>query len=369
MRHFSVMIKPASSQCNLKCAYCFYHDISNQRSTYSYGHMSHDTMKSMLSNIFSDLEPSDSITFVFQGGEPLLAGINYFESFVKQVRCLQGNVDVDYTLQTNGTLLNKTWCEFLKKHDFLVGLSLDGFEKTHNEHRLDKEGKGTYHRVLKAKSLLDESLIEYNVVAVLTKALAEQPKKFWETIQTLKVPYIQIIPCLSNRSEETANTYSIKPRDFAYFYTRLFDYWKQDYDRNKFISIKLFDDILNLLVLQRCTACGMTGECSPQFVIEADGSTYPCDFYAFDEYKIGNMSNQTLLELLSSKEMKRFLMRSHTKMDMCEQCSYYAICKGGCERMHQDVCGSKDSVFCGYKRFLDRKLKDLTEIAKNLSAN
>lgn len=366
MRQFTVMIKPASSLCNMRCRYCFYNDVASLRKVPSYGIMSLETVTSMLSNIFCDLDAKDRVTFAFQGGEPLLAGIEFFEFFVYSANTLRGDVCVEYTIQTNGTLLDETWCAFFKKYNFLVGLSMDGSKEIHDANRVDKNGEGTYRRVIKAKSLLDEYGIEYNVLAVLTNELAEKPEEFWKTIRELGISYVQLIPCLGELEGKRIQRFTLTPHRFADFYIKLFELWKQDYNRNEIVSVKLFDDILNLLVYKICTACGMTGYCSPQLVIEADGSAYPCDFYVLDEYKIGDITKQTLLELLLSRQASDFLKRPNIPMNMCKSCRYKLICGGGCKRMYKEVCGSTNSFFCGYKCFLDAKIDELCEIAEQV---
>lgn len=366
MRQFTVMIKPASSLCNLRCRYCFYNDVASRRKISSYGVMTLKTVTSMLSNIFCDLEARDRITFSFQGGEPLLAGIDFFEFFVRSVNSLRDDVCVEYTVQTNGTLIDETWCAFFKKYNFLVGLSMDGPKEFHDANRVDKNGKGTYQRVADAKNMLDKYGVEYNVLTVLTNELAKQPEKFWKTVRKLGISYVQLIPCLDEFEGKETHQFTLTPQRFAYFYTELFELWKRDYNRNEIVSVKLFDDILNLLVYRICTACGMTGYCSPQLVIEADGSAYPCDFYVLDEYKIGNITKQTLLKLLSSQQASDFLKRPYIQMNMCRTCRYKLICGGGCKRMYKEVCGSENSLFCGYKCFLDAKIDELCEVAEQV---
>ena len=366
MRQFTVMIKPVSSLCNMNCKYCFYNDVASKRKIPSYGLMSHKTVKKMLLNIFNDLQANDRITFAFQGGEPLMAGLDFFRFFIHCVNEMRRDTYVEYTIQTNGILLNEEWCVFLKKNNFLVGLSLDGPEEFHDINRIDKNANGTYRKVINAKRLLDKHGIEYNILAVLTKEIAKEPEKFWIHIKEQKISYVQLIPCLDELEGEKNHSFVLTPECFAYFYIHLFELWKRDYDKNEIVSVKLFDDIINLLVYEKCTACGITGHCSPQLVVEADGSVYPCDFYVLDRYKIGNITEQSMLTLLSSKVAYKFIKRPRERMDICSTCKYKFICNGGCERMEKEVCGLKNSLFCGYKCFLDSKLNELCEVAKRV---
>lgn len=356
MRQFTVMIKPASSLCNMRCKYCFYRDVSENREVFSYGFMSKRTAKKILFHCFCGLTAGDKITFAFQGGEPMLAGLSFFKYFTSEAERARGNIETAYTIQTNGTLINEAWCEFFSKRKFLVGLSFDGSEEIHDSVRLDEKGEGTYRKILKGKELLERYQIDYNILAVLTNELAADPGGFWEEILRLNVSYVQLIPCLDELNGTGGDGYGLTPQRFASFYIALFDLWKRDWQRGKRVSVKLFDDICNLISQGICTACGMTGDCSPQIVVEADGSAYPCDFYVLDEYRLGKLTEQSLTELLSSEQMRKFLSRPDEKPGLCKTCSYRYLCGGGCRRMRKEMCGTKNGLACGYKQFLDARI-------------
>ena len=155
MKHISVLIKPASSLCNLRCSYCFYANVSSLREVRSFGKMKEEVTEKMIENIYADLEDGDQLTLAFQGGEPTLAGLQYFQHLIAYVGTKEKKVQVSYTLQTNGTMINEKWCAFLKEHDFLVGLSIDGHPLYHDLHRVDPKGRGTFQRVLQTKQLFD----------------------------------------------------------------------------------------------------------------------------------------------------------------------------------------------------------------------
>ncbi|MDR0583000.1 MAG: 4Fe-4S cluster-binding domain-containing protein, partial [Treponema sp.] len=177
MKHLSVLIKPASSLCNMRCGYCFYTDVSGRRAAPSYGIMSPGIRQAVLEHILRDLEDHDEITLVFQGGEPTLAGLAWYEDFTQSFSSIQRQekkaLAVKYALQTNGLLLDGAWGEFLHNHNFLVGLSLDGGPHFHNRYRLDAQGRGTYERVLHSKELLEEWGVAYNILTVLTNETAK----------------------------------------------------------------------------------------------------------------------------------------------------------------------------------------------------
>nr|WP_296263430.1 SPASM domain-containing protein [uncultured Merdimonas sp.] len=366
MRQFTIMIKPASSLCNLRCGYCFYADVSSRRETAYYGQMSISVARKMIKNIFCDLKPFDRVTFAFQGGEPMLAGLDFFSEFCRMAEAARKNIEISYTIQTNGILMDENWCRFFKEKNFLVGLSLDGPEDFHDQNRIDERGEGTYQKVLHAKEMLEFYQVDYNILTVLTNELAKYPEECWENAQNLKLSYIQYVPCLEDLGSEIAHPYTLTPQRFASFYIRLFELWDRDRRKGKIISVKLFDDILNLLIFHICTACGITGKCSPQLVVESDGSVYPCDFYVLDQHKVGMFTEQTLEELLLSPAMKTFLQMPRETLSLCTQCRYRYLCGGGCKRMQPEVCGTFHDLFCGYKMFLDAVWDKLISITHEL---
>lgn len=364
MKSLNIMIKPASSLCNMRCKYCFYADVANRRSNRSYGMMTEESMNDVLENIASDLKAGDRVCFAFQGGEPTLAGLDFFERFASRVSEWSG-IDVSYALQTNGILIDDKWCEFLKKHKFLVGLSLDILPEAHDFARVDEKGAGTYASVVRAMELLKKHKVDFNVLATLTNSLARHPEKVYKQIKKLGISYVQFTPCLGEL-DGRESSYALIPKRFADFYIQLFKYWYADYRMGKYISIKFFDDVVNLMILGRPTSCGMNGCCSPQLVVEADGSAYPCDFYCLDEYKLGNLTENSVTKLFSGDSVKRFLKRENEKPLLCKMCKYREFCGGNCERMRSGICCKTDDIYCGYQDFLDKCGPVLLMLAKRV---
>jgi uncharacterized protein len=364
MKNLSVMIKPASALCNLRCKYCFYADVSSMREVRSYGIMQIETAQRLLDHLFCDLEDGDRLNICFQGGEPTVAGLDFFQQFVAETDLRIKGVNVTYSLQTNGLLLDEDWCLFLKKHQFLVGLSLDAVPDCHNACRVDPSGKGTYQRVLAAKHLLEKHGIAYNVMTVLTNQLARHPQKVWNVLKKQNICYLQLIPCLGELSGVSKNGYALTPKQFAAFYTQLFRLWLADYRKGEYRSIKLFDDLICLLAYGQQNACGITGHCSPQLVVEADGGVYPCDFYVLDDSYIGNLTERSVLDLFTDPKMQLFRERPCPQPKLCSACPYLRYCGGGCKRMRQEVCCDINDTTCGYRSFLDACIQDLSAIAR-----
>lgn len=362
MKRLSVLIKPASSLCNLRCKYCFYADVSAKRSVRSYGRMQTATTDTMVAQLFADLEDGAELTMAFQGGEPTLAGLPYFKHLVAQVAAQPQKVQVHYSIQTNGTLLDDQWAAFLRDQHFMVGLSIDGPTAYHDRNRVDTHGRGTYQRVWQAKQLLDDYQIEYNILCVLTAQLARHPRAVYAWLQKSDIAYVQFIPCLDALEPTETSAYALTPQGFYAFYRELFALWLADLQHGRYRSIKLFDDVYNLLVRHEVTACGLLGQCSVQFVIEADGSVYPCDFYVLDQYRLGNLKTHTLRELFHQPQAQGWLRRPIKRPAMCAACPMQRVCRGGCPRMSAAMYVDETQHFCGYQQLLELMIPAMGEI-------
>ncbi len=361
MKMLSVMIKPASSRCNLQCRYCFYADVSQRRAVPDYGIMRRETAEKVVANIYSDLSDGDVLNIGFQGGEPTLAGLDFFKSFAELVANQPKKVTVHWALQTNGTTLDAAWCAFLKEHRFLVGLSLDGAAAAHNANRIDRQGKGSFSRVLQSKRLLEQAGVDYNVLCVLTDEAARHPQTIWNFLLREKIRFVQFIPCLEDLGADEPGRWALTPKNFSGFYSALFRLWKKELLGGNYISVKFFDDVANLFLRRAVTACGMIGRCQCQNVVEADGSVYPCDFYVLDAYRLGSLAEMPLREVFDRAQASGFLDPDPAPPEPCAACAYRAVCNGGCKRMRRAQYIDPDGL-CGYKQFLDDCLQELTQI-------
>lgn len=363
MRSYSVMIKPASSLCDLRCKYCFYADVANQRSVRSFGMMQPETLEKILENIRRSVGPGDRVSLVFQGGEPTLAGLDFFRAVTAAVDRWDNRIHVDYALQTNAMHLDDEWCRFLREYHFLVGVSYDLLPECQDGVRVDAGGGPTGQRVLKAISLLRQYGVEFNVLCTLTNQIARHPQRVWKQIVEKKLQYVQFTPCLDELEHPGESIYAITPKRFAYFYNTLYGFWLSDYQAGKYRSIKLFDDVIHFMAFGIPTACGMGGRCQSQLVVEADGTVYPCDFYCLDRYVLGNLTEKTIPELLESPAAAEFLTRPVSIPALCAGCSLREFCGGGCARMRSGICCSGSASFCGYQAFLMQNLPSLQRIA------
>lgn len=362
MKYFSMLIKPASSSCNMCCKYCFYNDVSTCRETFNYGIMSQETMQACIDLPFNYFQEETQITFLFQGGEPTCAGLDYFKEFIKYVdQKKQSYHQVFYGIQTNGTLLTEEWIQFFKQNSFLVGISLDGYQENHDSIRLDSAYKGTYQKIVDVIKQLKKEQVEFNVLTVLTSQLAKDPERLFRFYLGNDLNYIQLIPCLPPFEEQ--DEYGLKPEEFFSFYDKLFPLWKEELEKNQQISINFFDNVIPLFVGIPPQQCGFLGYCTMQFVVESDGSVYPCDFYVLDQYKLGNVKANSILELSKSSILKQFLKEEKRKCSLCECCRYLKICNGQCKRMN--LCYYNES-YCGYQAFLMKHESSIMEIASKI---
>ncbi|CAM3654620.1 radical SAM/SPASM domain-containing protein [Erysipelothrix urinaevulpis] len=367
MRQFSVLIKPASSVCNLKCKYCFYNDISSLRDIKSYGKMTSETTYKMIDNIFKSVEEGDYLTLAFQGGEPTIDGLDYFQTLVDYVEKKTKSINVSYSIQTNGTLITDEWCKFFKKYNFLVGLSIDGPKEFHDQGRVTWLQKGSYDKVIHTKQLFDLYSIEYNVLTVLSKEIARHPNEIFDFLLQEKIEYVQFIPCLEDFNLCNSHLYNLTPELFSSFYDCLIDRWLKELEKKHYLSIKLFDDIFNLFVKGQETACGMLGRCQIQFVIEADGSVFPCDFYVLDDYYLGNITELTLAQLSAQPKAWEFIFSKKSESLKCGTCPYQKMCGNGCKRMNKTMYVSEDGTFCGYQHVLDTFTSKIPQIILHLN--
>lgn len=361
MKSISFLIKPVSSACNFNCKYCFYHDVSEHRKIKSHGNMNEETMKVVIDRALS--EEYIDITFAFQGGEPMLAGLSFYQKFTSYVEERKNiNQQIHYALQTNASMINDEWAMFFHDYQFLIGVSLDGYQKNHDCFRLTKKHVPTYAIVMQAIACLRKHDVPFNILTVLSKQLAKYPKELYDFYKHEGFDFIQLIPCLSGL-DETENESSLTPKLFASFYKTFYDAWLHDFQKGEYMSINLFDNLIMMYQGRMPYQCGLLGKCAPQMVIESDGSVYPCDFYVLDDYKMGNIMSASLFELYSNKQLRTFLNEDTKGVSLCKSCFFQTICHGNCKRM-QHVYYTK--TYCGYADFLAYAYPTMIEIAKKI---
>lgn len=384
MSGVSVMLKPVSGLCNMNCTYCFYRDEMTKRKKTQDTVMSQETLKNVIRKTM--LNAQGCINYLYQGGEPTLAGLDFFRTAVEyQKRYNHNSVHVYNALQTNGYVIGNSnshtttnwdaepeeWCRFLREENFLVGLSVDGTLETHDRYRHDVQGMGTYDRTVRTAELFDQYGVEYNILTVVTKDVAEQIEAVYENYRKKGWKYQQYILCLDPVDGEGAkrSVYSITPEQYGEFLVRLFYLWHRDYQKGCQPYLREFSNYIRILRGFPPENCAMFGICSVQNIVEANGDVYPCDFYALDEYCLGNYNRDKFVQIQENQAGRDFVARSRKLPQKCRECEFYSLCRGGCFRNRVQKPGTEEyeNRFCdSYKRFFKECLSDLKEMAADL---
>lgn len=366
MPALSLLIKPASGNCNMRCRYCFYADELDNREIRSYGKMSVDTMHTIVDKAmeYGDYE----CTIAFQGGEPTLAGLDFYRDLVAYVTAHENpkKLKIHYALQTNGYLINEEWAAFLGENHFLVGVSLDGLKEIHDRYRLDAAGKGTYQRVISAIRLLEKYQVEYNILTVVTAATARNGQKIYNYFKKNHFGYQQYIECLDPIGEEPGqHEYSLTPEKYGEFLKSMFDAWYLDMRSGTYVYNRYFENLMMIMAGQQPESCNMRGVCGKQWVFEADGSVYPCDFYALDQWRLGNIQENSFEEMDEKRDELGFIQWSMRQQEDCQKCRWFGLCRNGCRRNREPVTAehTNRNYFCkSYQMFFEYAYPRLEEI-------
>ena len=365
----TVLIKPASSQCSMTCDYCFYCDEASKRELPSYGMMSEETIKNIIKKTL--FHASSDVCFAFQGGEPALRGLPFFEKVIEfEQRYNRNGVNVSNSLQTNGLQINEHWCRFFRDNHFLIGVSVDGTRQTHDMCRHTKDGAPTYERIRDAIRILDEYHVEYNILTVVNAYTAPRIREIYTDYKKNGWMFQQYIACLDPLGEKANQSlFSLTPEMYGEFLITLFDLWYKDWRRGKAPYIRDFENYIGILMGYPPEACSQRGICTIQGVVEADGSVYPCDFYVLDEYRLGNFNENRIDDFFRNKRAGTFINESKKLSDTCKSCRHYSLCRGGCRRtrIKESGTGTYRSYFCkSYQMFLDHADRQMDEIARFL---
>ncbi|MDO4321288.1 MAG: anaerobic sulfatase maturase [Lachnospiraceae bacterium] len=364
----SVLIKPASGMCNMSCDYCFYCDETSKRSQASYGFMSEATLKNVIRKTI--LNAQGAAHYMFQGGEPTLIGIPFFQkALYYQQHYNKKGIAVYNAIQTNGTLLNEDWCRFLSENKFLVGLSVDGTQEIHDGLRHTASGGSTFHMAVRAARLMDQFHVEYNILTVVTPMIASQVDEVYSFYQKQGWRYQQYIPCLDPLGEAHGQTpHALPPRLYGRFLIDLFSLWYRDVQKGRAPYNRQFENYISIAAGYYPASCDQCGVCSIQNVVEANGNVYPCDFYMLDEYLLGNFNENNFSQINQKRSEIGFVERSYLLSARCRDCKYHWICKGGCQRNrdYNPDSNTYENYYCeSYRMFFDSCLEKIQELAKD----
>ena len=346
----SVLVKPASGDCNLACEYCFYHD----RPTDPYQGRVHRRMKDgvLRSLIRQMMEMAGSeVSFGWQGGEPTLMGVEFFRRVVTyQQRYGRSGQVVANGIQTNGWLIDDRWASFLRTYKVLVGISLDGPVEIHDYYRRTPSGRGTHQRVMRAIETLRRHGVEFNILAVVNDRTAEKPIEIYDYFLSQGFRYLQFIPCVEVDPETGEVTgFSVRPEQYGHFLCTLFDRW---YNRGyPSVSERTFDAVLMAYMGMGAQMCVFQPQCGAYVVIEYNGDVYPCDFLVREDLYLGNIIERPLKEIVADSPLRKFAV-GKSGYSECGECKWEWICHGGCQRMRGIVGPGRTQYLCeAYKEF------------------
>lgn len=355
----SLLIKPVSAVCNLDCAYCFYLDrAADPYKALPGRRMTPETLERLVDSYLAYSFP-DSV-FTFQGGEPTLAGLRYFEQVVTlQQRYGRSGQSIGNALQTNGVLLDRHWCDLFRSHEWLLGISLDGPEALHDAYRLTKRGQGTWRKVADNVALLQKHGVAFNVLCVLSQANVRQPKTLYRFFRGLGVDHIQFIPLAEFGDDGRPLPFTITPEQYGRFLCELFDVWWPDRRR---VCIRLFDNIAEALAGRKPGTCTMHATCDSYVVVEYNGDVYPCDFFVERSWKLGNVATDSWSEIARRGRRYQFASKKTLAHPECQACEYQTICHGGCPKFRHAPHARFDDLdyFCAaYKMIYARAVGPL----------
>ena len=366
MPPISLLVKPASGSCNMRCRYCFYTDETENRSVPSMGLMSDVTMKNMVDKALTFADGDCS--FAFQGGEPSLAGLSFYHALVDYIHHHPNpkRVRVHYSFQTNGYCIDEEWAKWFSENHVLVGISLDGPKEIHDRYRVDHAGKGTYQQVMSAIRLFDKYHVDYNILTVVHAGSARRGQQIYNFFKKHDFRYQQYIECLDPIGEiQGGHEYSLTPERYEDFLKQVFDAWYLDMKAGRYVYNRYFENLMMIIAGQGAESCNLRGFCGAQWVIEADGSVYPCDFYALDEWHLGNINDDSFETMEKNREKLGFIQWSKQIPEDCRACRYFLLCRNGCRRNREPVTADSTgkNYFCSsYKNFLEYAYPRLAEI-------
>ena len=349
-----VMLKPAGAHCNLDCKYCYYLEKNNLYNT-SQRHLMTDEMLEQFTQEYIEAQTMNQVLFTWHGGEPLMRSIDFYKKALALQKKYAHGKQIDNVIQTNGTLLTDEWCEFFAKNHWLVGISIDGPQEYHDHYRVTPAGKPSWEKVMQGIQLLKKHRVEWNAMAVVNAYNAEHPLEFYHFFRDNGCQYLQFTPIVERLTEhEDGRTLasladdreipladaSVTPQQWGNFLCTIFDDWVRHDVGKTFVEI--FDCTLANWMGVLPGICAYSKECGHAGVMEHNGDVYSCDHFVFPEYKLGNIREQSLIDMLYGEKQQAFSRLKHTSLPrQCKECDIEFACHGECpkNRFEKDKYG------------------------------
>ena len=340
-----VMLKPAGAHCNLACKYCYYLEKNKLYPT-AQRHLMSDEMLEQFTREYIEAQTMNQVLFTWHGGEPLLRSIDFYRKALSLQQKYAGGRRIDNVIQTNGTLLTDEWCEFFAQNHWLVGISIDGQQPDHDHYRLTAAGKPSWKKVMQGIKLLKKHGVEWNAMAVVNADNANHPLEFYRFFKENGCQFLQFTPIverltrhedgrtlasLADKDEISLSEASVAPEQWGYFLCAIFDEWVRK-DVGK-IFVEIFDCTLANWMGVSPGICAYSKECGHAGVMEHNGDVYSCDHFVFPEYKLGNIRDHSLIDMLYGEQQQEFSRLKHSSLPrQCKECDMEFACHGECPK-------------------------------------
>ena len=340
-----VMLKPAGAHCNLACKYCYYLEKNKLYPT-AQRHLMSDEMLEQFTREYIEAQTMNQVLFTWHGGEPLLRSIDFYRKALSLQQKYAGGRRIDNVIQTNGTLLTDEWCEFFAQNHWLVGISIDGPQPYHDHYRLTAAGKPSWQKVMQGIKLLKKHGVEWNAMAVVNAYNANHPLEFYRFFKENGCQFLQFTPIverltrhedgrtlasIADKDEIPLSEASVAPEQWGYFLCAIFDEWVRK-DVGK-IFVEIFDCTLANWMGVSPGICAYSKECGHAGVMEHNGDVYSCDHFVFPEYKLGNIRNHSLIDMLYGEQQQEFSRLKHSSLPrQCKECDMEFACHGECPK-------------------------------------
>lgn len=340
-----VMLKPAGAHCNLACKYCYYLEKNKLYPT-AQRHLMSDEMLEQFTREYIEAQTMNQVLFTWHGGEPLLRSIDFYRKALSLQQKYAGGRRIDNVIQTNGTLLTDEWCEFFAQNHWLVGISIDGPQPDHDHYRLTAAGKTSWKKVMQGIKLLKKHGVEWNAMAVVNAYNANHPLEFYRFFKENGCQFLQFTPIverltrhedgrtlasLADKDEISLSEASVAPEQWGYFLCAIFDEWVRK-DVGK-IFVEIFDCTLANWMGISPGICAYSKECGHAGVMEHNGDVYSCDHFVFPEYKLGNIRDHSLIDMLYGEQQQEFSRLKHSSLPrQCKECDMEFACHGECPK-------------------------------------
>ena len=364
-RAFNIMMKPAGSLCNLGCAYCYYLDKAE-----IYGGREPRMSLEMLETAVRDYIAANDVpevTFIWHGGEPMVLSLDFYRKAMEFQQRYAWGKTIRNTLQTNGTLITREWARFFKEHDFLLGVSLDGPQDIHDKFRRDKGGAPTFDKVMRGIELLDSEGVPFNTMSTVNAACEGRGREVYRFLKGIGSHYLQFMPVVEHVLKgprpwivdpDTPGAvlarWSVSDVGFGRFLCDIFDEWvRQDVGR---YFVNLFDATLAGWCGVPRGTCAYADTCGDNAILEHNGDLYPCDHFVYPKYRLGNIRERSIAELMDSEKMVQFGLSKRTTLPRkCRACEFLQLCHGECpkHRFNRTESGETglNALCAGYRMF------------------